>query len=87
MSSTQTVEVKGIGSESGQHVIEVIDYHVKGWKRTRCLTHGREDLGIDHDDDQRVALWAARECRRFQCMPFAPQPHEIAPSLTPANEG
>jgi hypothetical protein len=84
VSSTQTVKIARIGpSDPGVHVIEVIDYHVNGWKRIRCLTHGLSDVISDKGDDVETATAAARECRRFRTMAFSPTVQPLSPSLPP----
>jgi hypothetical protein len=86
--TTQTVTIRGIGpKDDGQHVIEVIDYHVKGWKRTRCLTHGEHGIARDMASDQITAASAARECRRVRLLPSAPHHAPLAPSLVAESAG
>lgn len=69
-----------------KHVVEVIDYHVRGYKRCRCLTHG-EDLGPmmikSGADAKTIALIAARRCAYVRSLPFAPRRAPLAPSLPP----
>jgi hypothetical protein len=84
MSSTRKVRLVENGGVKVVHKVEIIDYHVRGYKRYRCLTHGRCDVTIDRGDDIQTALGAARECRYFYRLPFAPAPHPIPPTLKKA---
>jgi hypothetical protein len=81
VSSTQKVRLVERNQVKVTHEVEVIDYHVGGWKRYRCLTHGHHDITTDRGDDIQTALGAARQCRHFYRLPFAPAPHPIAPTL------
>ena len=79
--TTQTVKLRERSGRVVIHNIEVIGYHVRGWKRTRCLSHGIDAVTTDAGDDAATAVHAARECRRLRLLPFAPHAKEIQPVL------
>ncbi len=80
--TTQRIRLRRKSGTTVLHVIEVLGYHVHGWKRVRCLTHG-EELGpaIDRGDDTQTAISAARSCAHIRQLPFAPHRDPLAPLL------
>lgn len=70
--TTKRIRLRRPGATIGgtMHVIEVLDYHVNGWKMTRCLTHGQHGPTPDKGDDVQTAIVAAKECARVRRLPY-----------------
>jgi hypothetical protein len=83
----QTVIVKyKISGRREAHVIELLPYHVNGYARTRCLTHGREQVDFLRSETaeglDRTARGAAVSCGRAMQLPYGWKlKHELAPLL------